>query len=68
MKGFNMILRVPVVCAIPAAVTMGIFAVKGSIPDAKGVYTGCVLPSGQVRIIDTSAATCGDLALVGEKH
>ena len=61
MKRFGTFLRAPLVCGVLAAAAIGVFAIRASIPNAKGVYTGCVLPSGQLRVIDTALTpACGD--------
>jgi len=58
MNRFRMLLRAPVVCAVLAAVLIAVFAIRASIPDGKGVYTGCILPSGQLRVIDAATTGC----------
>jgi hypothetical protein len=51
-------LRMPIVCAVLVAI-IEVPAIRGSIPDAKGIYTGCILPSGQLRVIDAATSACG---------
>src|SRR5262249_26642071 len=57
MKTFGAIRWMP---AVLLAVMTGVFTIWASIPDAAGVYTGCILPSGQLRIIDTETSSCDD--------
>src|SRR5437764_1779357 len=53
------LLRAPAVSAMLAALVLGVLVSRASIPDPKGVYTGCILPSGQLRVIDTAESpTC----------
>lgn len=43
---------------LAAAVFGVVSAVQAAIPDSHGVIHGCVLPSGNVRVIDSDTASC----------
>ena len=61
MKILGKISVMPVLCVTAATVMLAVIASvsHASVPAASGVYTGCLLPSGQLRVIDTSITpTC----------
>src|SRR5262245_24960590 len=51
--------RKAVLALMCAVVVFGVVsAVQAAIPDSNGVIHGCVLPSGNLRVIDSASATC----------
>src|SRR5262245_60932826 len=53
-RGWKVVLAFGVAAGVFGAVS----AVKASIPDSDGVIHGCVLPSGQLRVIDSATDAC----------
>src|SRR5262245_39985601 len=61
MRIFEKVAITPALCVTAAIVMLAVIAAvsRASIPAASGVYTGCILPSGQLRVIDTAITpTC----------